>query len=430
MSLASLSQDKGLVRQIVVRRLLALDEAGTLESVHVRIAAQTAGVSVRTAWRWLARARKGQTEPAYRRGGFLLDDTLWNRLEELDGNVSELHRQLSQAGDESALPGPLPSLATMHRAVREQRRAGRVFQSTRPGKRHVDPDRYDRALAELALPGTVDETGQALFVSGVGQADVAVPAPVTRPASPADGGRLYVLGAHVVSTRQLGAVTEAIAHTIAARGVVCVYGDPGQGKTVAVHQALALLPRRIPVHRALVAVKPALPQLRAALLTAFGLPATSLTNRTDAADRALLEAFRAPGVLVIDDVQRIAAPELDYLRLLLDAPTTQASLVLCGAGAERTLARAPALASRVLTWQQMPRLETVQVPGVLRLFHPLWDTATDTDLLHTDETCAQGNFRTWAKITSHAYAALDRRPGHTVDAALLAQACTRLGPRP
>ncbi|MFJ8856491.1 hypothetical protein [Streptomyces sp. NPDC102437] len=108
-------------------------------------------MSLRTAWRWLARARKDQTEPAYRRGGFLLDDTLWARLEELDGNVSELHRQLSQAGDDSVLPGPLPSLATMHRAVREQRRAGRVLQSTRPGKGHVDPDRYDRALAELVF---------------------------------------------------------------------------------------------------------------------------------------------------------------------------------------------------------------------------------------------------------------------------------------
>ncbi|MFE7395029.1 hypothetical protein [Streptomyces sp. NPDC057582] len=60
------------MRQVVVRRLLALDEAGMLESVHVRIAAETAGVSVRTAWRWLARARKGQTEPVYRRGGFML----------------------------------------------------------------------------------------------------------------------------------------------------------------------------------------------------------------------------------------------------------------------------------------------------------------------------------------------------------------------
>jgi hypothetical protein len=66
-----------------------------------------------------------------------------------------------------------------------------------------------------------------------------------------------------------------------------------------------------------------------------------MTNRTDAADRALLHALERPGVLVIDDVQRIAAPELDYLRLLVDAPTTATSLVLCGAGAEQTLAALP-----------------------------------------------------------------------------------------
>nr|WP_240929959.1 ATP-binding protein [Streptomyces coryli] len=253
-------------------------------------------------------------------------------------------------------------------------------------------------------------------------------APSTRPASPPVGVRLYVPGAHVVSTRHLGEVTEALAHTVAARGIVCVYGDPGHGKTVAVHRALRLMARRLPVHHALVAVKPALPQLRATLLAAFGLPIKALTSRTDAADRALIDALATPGVLVIDDVQRIAVPELDYLRLLVDAPTTQTALVLCGAGAERTLARAPALASRILTWQHTPRLEAAQVPAVLRSFHPLWHTASDEDLLHADEICAHGNFRTWAKITSHMYAALDRRPVDLVGRALLTWACSRLGP--
>ncbi|MCX4869686.1 ATP-binding protein [Streptomyces sp. NBC_00825] len=432
MSLSSLSRDRALARQAIVRRLLSLDETGTLQTVHVRIAAETTGVHVRTVWRWLAAAKEsGRVEPVPRRGVFVLDDVLWARLGELGGNVKALYRWMSEHADD-VLAGlgrdRLPSLTTLHDAVHRAQRAGRVLEVSRPSYARLDPQGYDRALVELALPGTIDEAGQAAVEPALqddpDSSDAAGTSPFT------DGVRLYVPGAHVVPTKQLGTVTEAIAHTIAARGVVCVYGDPGQGKTVAVHQALRLLPRRIPVHHARVAVKPALPQLRAALLTAFGLPATALTNRTDAADRALLEAFQAPGVLVIDDVQRIAAPELDYLRLLADAPTTQTSLVLCGAGAERTLARAPALASRVLTWQHVPRLETTQVPGVLRLFHPLWDTATDADLLHTDETRAQGNFRTWAKITSHAYAALDRRPEHTVDAALLAQACARLGPRP
>ncbi|MDK0517606.1 hypothetical protein [Streptomyces sp. ML-6] len=87
------------------------------------------------------------------------------------------------------------------------------------------------------------------------------------------------------------------------------------------------------------------------------------------------------------------SPFTDGVRLYVPG-AHQTSLVLCGAGAERTLARAPALASRVLTWQHVPRLDSAQVPGVLRLFHPLWDTATDADLLHTDETRAHGNFRT------------------------------------
>ncbi|MFF0294504.1 AAA family ATPase [Kitasatospora sp. NPDC004614] len=422
--------ERALKRRVVMRRLLAVDEAGTLSSVHVRIAAESAGVSVRTVWNWLAIARRsGRVEPVPRRGAFVVTDEFWARLSELGGNVAALHRELTgQAacgpGQESA--GPVPSLGTLHRAVRREQRAGRVLQGVRHGRGRVESAVYDRALADLALPGTVDETGQA--------ASVAEPVPAVVPDGSVEavplGARLYVPGAHLVTTRQLGEVTEALGHTVAARGIVCVYGDAGQGKTVAVHQALGLLSRRVPVRQAQVAVKPALPQLRAALLTAFGLPATALTNRTDAADRALIDAFSSPGVLLIDDVQRIAAPELDYLRLLADAPTTQTSLVLCGAGAERTLARAPALASRVLTWQHVSRLEASQVPAVLRLFHPLWHTAVDADLLHADETCARGNFRTWAKITSHAYAALDQHPGTGADGALLSRACSRLGPNP
>ncbi|MFI1524867.1 AAA family ATPase [Kitasatospora cineracea] len=424
-----------MARQVVVRRLLAVDEMGQLSSVHARIAAESAGVSVRTVWRWLAEARaSGRIEAAPRRKGFAVTDELWSRLAELGGNVAALHRELAaQTGNASGQEpaGPVPSLGTLHRAVRRERQAGRVLDAVRPGRGRVTTAVYDRALTELALPGTVGGTGQlALLAAGT---EPALPGHFEGPLAvplPRAGARLYVPGAHLVSTRQLGEVTEAIAHTVAVRGIACVYGDTGQGKTVAVHQALSLLPRRVPVHQAQIPVKPALPQLRAALLTAFGLPAGALTNRTDAADCALIDAFRSPGVLLIDDVQRISAPELDYLRLLADAPTTRMSLVLCGAGAERTVARAPALASRVLTWHHTTRLQTSQLPTVLRLFHPLWHTATDEDLLHADESCARGNFRTWAKITSHAYALLDRLPGTGADRALLDRACARLGPNP
>ncbi|MEV6174913.1 hypothetical protein AB0L99_42745 [Streptomyces sp. NPDC051954] len=141
----------------------------------------------------------------------------------------------------------VPSLATVMRVVRQDLKTGRELQVARPARGHVDPGWYDRAVAELALPGMVEETGRA-----------AGPEPRTdsqtrdRPeerATPAllDGVRLYAPGAHLVSTRQLAAVTEAVAHTIAARGVMCLYSDPGHGKSIALYQALRRLPRRVPV---------------------------------------------------------------------------------------------------------------------------------------------------------------------------------------
>ncbi|MFG3533206.1 hypothetical protein ACGF8B_41885 [Streptomyces sp. NPDC047917] len=262
---ASGSRDRALMRSVAVRRLLSLDEAGTLQTVHVRIVAETTGVHVRTVWRWLADAKEsGRVEPVPRRGVFALDDVLWARLGELGGNVKALYWWMGEHADE-VLAGlgwdRLPSLTTLHDAVHRAQRAGRVLEVSRPSYARRDPQGYDRALAELALPGTIDEAGQAA-VGPVPQddtdsSDAAGTSPFTD-----SGVRLYVPGAHVVPTRQLDTVTGAITHTVAARGVVCVYGDPGHGKTVAVHQALRLLPRRIPVHHARVAVKPALPQLR------------------------------------------------------------------------------------------------------------------------------------------------------------------------
>ncbi|MGC0318171.1 transposase [Kitasatospora acidiphila] len=59
------------MRRVVMGRLLVLDEAGILASVHVRIAAESAGVSVRTVWNWLAIARRsGRVEAVPRRGRF------------------------------------------------------------------------------------------------------------------------------------------------------------------------------------------------------------------------------------------------------------------------------------------------------------------------------------------------------------------------
>ncbi|MGC0423614.1 hypothetical protein ABIA38_009166, partial [Embleya sp. AB8] len=200
----SVSQDRALTRRLVVSRL-ALDEAGTVETVHVRIAAAAAGVAPRTIWRWLAIAREsGRVEPQRRRGGFAFTDELWSRLSDVGANVKALHRWMQEHTDE-VLPilgtHTLPSSTMRHHAVHREQRAGRVLEISRPAHARRDPDRYDRALAEPALPGTVDE---ACRTAGEHTPATAGTDPAaTRPSPSAGDARLYAPGAHPVSTRQL-----------------------------------------------------------------------------------------------------------------------------------------------------------------------------------------------------------------------------------
>lgn len=222
----------------------------------------------------------------------------------------------------------MPSSTTPYHAVHREQHADQVLETSPPVHARQDPDRHDRALAKLALPGTVNEEGQ--ITAPTARTDNNDSAPKAGPVPLAARARLHPPSAHLVTTRQRAEVTKALAHTVTAPGTLSTYEDTGHAKT--------------------------------------------------------LDPLQTPGVLVINDIQHITAPELDYLRLLVDTPTTQTSLALSRADAERTLARAPALATHILTWHHTPRPEPAQDPGALRLFHPLWHTATDTNLLHADET--------------------------------------------
>ncbi|MGW2672787.1 AAA family ATPase [Streptomyces sp. NPDC001272] len=308
-----------------------------------------------------------------------MSEALWAVLAEEGGNVSGLRRRLERAHADGGLEewdvGRVPSLSTLQRVVLRDLRTGRVLEVARHSRNRVEASRYERVLADLKL----QQAGEGLPV--VDAAPGVPPEPGTgedgeEDAAPSRGGvRLFVPGARVVSTAQVASVVEAVGHTVAARGIGCVFGEPGVGKTVAVQQALHLLPDRVPVWRAVVAVKPGLPQMRASLLEALGLAAGPLSHRAQPADRALGEVLRRPGVLFLDDAQRLSPPLLDYLRLLWDEPGTAAALLLCGAGAERVIARAPALRSRVLTWHQVPGLDQERLSETLAMFHDVWEGA-------------------------------------------------------
>ncbi|MDQ0681051.1 hypothetical protein QFZ56_007953 [Streptomyces achromogenes] len=106
----------------MVRRLLERQQAGELSTRYVCAVAETVGVSERTVWRWLEQAKSTGRAEAPVRQGYAVSDEVWALLGEAGGNVSELRRRLVAAGGEVAIP----SMSTLCRVIRRDRRAGRL----------------------------------------------------------------------------------------------------------------------------------------------------------------------------------------------------------------------------------------------------------------------------------------------------------------
>ncbi|WP_158939581.1 hypothetical protein [Streptomyces sp. NRRL S-87] len=168
-----------------------------------------------------------------------MSESLWAVLAEEGGNVSGLYRRIERAHADGGLGewgvGRVPSLSTLQRVVLRDLRAGRVLEVARPSRNRVEVSRYERVLADLKL----QREGEGLpVVDAVPQAPGVAESDEENTGASRGGVRLFVPGARVVSAAGVAAVVEAAGHTVAARGMACVFGEPGAGKTVAVQQAL------------------------------------------------------------------------------------------------------------------------------------------------------------------------------------------------
>ncbi|MGW2819013.1 integrase catalytic domain-containing protein [Streptomyces sp. NPDC001415] len=116
-----------------MRRLLALRVRGELKTGHVRVAADALGVSERTVWRWLAEAghdERAADEPGARAQTgtrFTITPEVRALLALWKGNVAAVQRELAaraagrpvaDVGTQAGPPPDVPSLTTLHRAIR------------------------------------------------------------------------------------------------------------------------------------------------------------------------------------------------------------------------------------------------------------------------------------------------------------------------
>ncbi|MFF3257421.1 AAA family ATPase [Actinacidiphila glaucinigra] len=410
-------------RPVLVARLLELDAAGALTTAHVRAGAQVGGVNVRTVWRWLDAARTEGRVERRPRARLELSDQEWAVLAQAGGNVAVLHRHLKEAG------GQVPSLASLHRVVRRDLEAGRVLPDRAVVRREREEQRTRQALTDLALAGP-REGGTARAA----EAEVRLPrlVPTASAVLPLEEGGAVTgvalpAGAQLVRTSSVLAVAEVVGQAMAAEGAVCVFGDPGRGKTAAVRMALHDVPVGWKVTWVAVPVRPSVAGMRRAVFDALGLPGR-FPHTSALADVAVAEASGEARVLVVDEAQRLPVPCLEYLQSLWDHPGTRITLVMCGAGSERALSRLPQLASRVGAWQEVRRLAAAEVAAAMTGFHPLWRTVPASDLTWIDRSCGHGTFRTWAALTAHLQNALLTASDASVDRALLRRLFQRVVP--
>ncbi|OEV06276.1 AAA family ATPase [Streptomyces oceani] len=233
--------------------------------------------------------------------------------------------------------------------------------------------------------------------------------------------------ASVVTTRALLRARENITDTVEARAMMCIHGGAGFGKTLAVNACLQQLEPGEDVRRVTFRARPTARAVRHELFAALGLPGAPPRHPSEF-DRLLKIALaERPRTFLVDEAQWLNGEAFEYFRYLWDDPATRLAVIFVGGeGAHAVLRREPMLSSRIFIWQHFTRLTPAEVLEVIPLFHPIWAEADPEDIAFADSRAAHGNFRAWARITTHIRTGLARTGRARVDQELLRWAFGRL----
>ncbi|MFB6815409.1 AAA family ATPase [Streptomyces sp. NPDC056347] len=238
---------------------------------------------------------------------------------------------------------------------------------------------------------------------------------------------LQVEGVRALLTPAMLAVGGALADAVAERQFLCVLGDPGVGKTFAVHVAARWLGDPGQLLPLQVRAQPEPADLRTALHRACGLPGQAPAD-PGAADTLIRHALAdGPRIVVVEDAHRLSASCMEYLRFLHDGVSGGLCVVLIAvARGERRLRTQRMLATRTAGWLRVQPLTRDQVPLALPALHPVWEGVDPGDLMALDARLADGALRRWVLITHHTLRVLARAQAAAPDGRLLRAVADRI----
>jgi len=244
---------------------------------------------------------------------------------------------------------------------------------------------------------------------------------------------LGLQGASTLPTHQFQLTARIVDDLVAHAATGCVHGPAGAGKTFAVDAALERLRASggHPVVTCSVSFpsKPTMLRVATELVTALtGTIPPPSRNRFQLISQ-LVGLLAAPArLLVLDEAQRLTGECLELLRHLHDHHETRFALLYVGGdGCWEVLSREPMLRSRIFRRLPFQPLERAQIPGLMRGYHRVYAAADEELLWDIDDVYAHGTLRDWAVFTNTAAALCAEANRDTVDAAVIANACTLLG---
>jgi type II secretory pathway predicted ATPase ExeA len=219
-------------------------------------------------------------------------------------------------------------------------------------------------------------------------------------------------GAATLPTRQYQLTGQIIDDLITELATGVVHGPAGTGKTYAVEAALERLREpaapggpdaagQVSVCTLAFPAKPTMRLVADELLTALTGAAPARSRNRFQLIAALTDLLSGPRrLVVIDEAQRLNGDCIELIRHLHDHPHTRFALLYVGGdGCWEVLSREPMLASRVFRRLPFARLDRPAVPALMRRYHPVYESVSDTLLLEIEDAYGKGMLRNWAVFT-------------------------------
>jgi DNA transposition AAA+ family ATPase len=191
-----------------------------------------------------------------------------------------------------------------------------------------------------------------------------------------------------------------------ANSIMTITGNPGVGKSFAAGRAAeaCAVDRRHPTEVVWIELshsargKTLLAELCEGITGLKPMPTATLASMRNELAQELTERHR---LLVLDEAQHVSHEAMRALRWLLDRPETDTALVIVGLPKILTT-MAPEMRSRVSYELRLDVISDDEIVGVLRAYHPIFETA-DGELLRTlNRVWARGRFRWWAHFLARA----------------------------